>query len=159
VRPAGCDTITSGWTPASIFWCYGVLDRLMAIDFHPPRGTILRCDYTGLQEPEMVKDRPVVIVSPRARSGGLVTVAPISTTPPEPTLEWHHQIVLAKALSPKWPELTIWVKCDMLNTFCTSRLDRFHTRVSGGARKYYDRRVSPEDLTAISHCISKFLSI
>jgi len=128
----------------------------MTILFHPQPGTILRCDYSGLEAPEMVKDRPVVIVSPRARSGGLVTVAPISTTPPDPVLEWHYNLVLTKPLSPKWPELNVWVKCDMLNTFASSRLDRFHSHING-VRKYYDRRISDAELAAIRRCISKFI--
>ena len=128
----------------------------MGIQFHPNPGTILTCDYSGLKEPEMVKLRPVVIVSPRSRRSGLVTVAPISTTAPQLVLPWHYELRLNKPLSPVWPELTVWVKCDMLNTFSISRLDRFHTRI-GNARKYHDRHVSDDDLTSIRQAIAAFI--
>lgn len=130
----------------------------MAIPFYPKPGTVLRCDYSGLKAPEMVKDRPVIIVSPRSRSSKLVTVVPISTTAPEPELEWHYKLVLETPLSPKWPETRVWVKCDMINTFCSSRLDRLYALVEG-KRKYYDRRISAGDLKAIRDCISKFLTV
>lgn len=128
----------------------------MAILYHPNPGTILTCDYTGLHVPEMVKIRPVVIVSPRSRTNGLVTVIPISTTKPDPLLEWHYPLIFTKALSPNWPELEAWVMCDMLNTFSSKRLDRFHARL-GNERKYYDRRVSDADLIAIRQGIKTFL--
>lgn len=128
----------------------------MPILFHPKPGTVLRCDYTGFEAPEMIKDRPVVIVSPRSRSHRLVTVVPLSTTEPDPLLEWHCTLTLDKPLSPKWPETVVWAKCDMLNTFLIDRLDRFNIIV-GNARKYYDRRLSDEQLEEVRRCISKFI--
>lgn len=128
----------------------------MTILFHPNPGTILTCDYSGLREPEMVKQRPVVIVSPRSRHNGLVTVAPLSTTAPQTILPWHYKLTLTKPLSPAWPGLTMWVKCDMLNTLGIDRLDRFHVRL-GEKRKYYDRSVSPEDLAEIRRAVATFL--
>jgi mRNA interferase MazF len=130
----------------------------MAITFHPTPGTLLECDYAGLNKPEMVKKRPVIIVSPRSRINGLVTVAPLSTTKPLHVLPWHYELTLEKALAPNWPELTVWIACDMLNTFHISRLDRFHARI-GNSRKYYDRRVSDEELTAIRRRIAAFFSL
>ena len=128
----------------------------MAIIHHPNPGTILTCDYSGLREPEMVKVRPVVIVSPRSRHNGLVTVAPISTTAPKIVLPWHYQMGFTKPLSPAWPELTVWVKCDMLNTLHSDRLDRFHMRM-GDKRKYYERNLSSDDLIGIRRAIAAFL--
>jgi mRNA interferase MazF len=55
----------------------------MSLTFHPDAGTIVICDYsTGFQPPEMVKVRPVVVVSPRRRGSQLVTVVPISRGKP-----------------------------------------------------------------------------
>ncbi|WP_090665161.1 type II toxin-antitoxin system PemK/MazF family toxin [Belnapia rosea] len=62
----------------------------MAITFHPHPGAILICDFsTGFRPLEMVKARPAVVLSPRRRAGGLVTVVPPSSTPPIPPLAWH----------------------------------------------------------------------
>ena len=41
----------------------------MTLGFHPNAGDIVICDYaTGFKPPEMVKVRPVVVISPRRRS-------------------------------------------------------------------------------------------
>lgn len=118
----------------------------MAIVFHPSAGTLLVCDFTGMVEPEMVKSRPVVVVSPRLRHRtGLCTVVPLSTTPPNDVMAWHCKLILETPLSAKWNKTEIWAKCDMLYTMRFERLDRFHTRV-GNHRKYYDRHVSDEQL-------------
>ena len=38
----------------------------MAIGEHPAPGTILICDFKqGFREPEMVKQRPVIVLSPK----------------------------------------------------------------------------------------------
>jgi uncharacterized protein YifN (PemK superfamily) len=56
----------------------------MPLTYHPETGTILICDYNlggGFIEPEMVKRRPVVVISPRFRHRDwLCTVVPLSTT-------------------------------------------------------------------------------
>jgi hypothetical protein len=55
----------------------------MPIQEHPATGTILICDFTGMKEPEMVKRRPVVVISPKiAVRRGLCTVLGLSTVPP-----------------------------------------------------------------------------
>ncbi|MFA6920745.1 MAG: type II toxin-antitoxin system PemK/MazF family toxin [Gallionella sp.] len=130
----------------------------MTVLFHPNPGTILLCDYDGFEVPEMVKPRPVLIVSPRSRHNDLFTIVPVSTTPPTTVLPWHHKIILPTALSPKWPELEIWIKGDMLNTFARSKFDRFHARLPNGGRKYYDRRISDADLAAVRTGITAFLT-
>lgn len=58
----------------------------MPLSYYPSPGEIVLCDYaTGFIPPEMVKLRPVVIVSPRLRKrGDLVAVVPLSTTAPNP---------------------------------------------------------------------------
>ena len=128
----------------------------MAITFHPNPGTILECDYSGMKEPEMVKKRPVLVISPRSRIHGLVTVVAISTTAPHTLLPWHYSLILPKPLAPSWPECEVWIKGDMINTFRLARFDRFHTKTDSG-RKYYDRRISDQELTAVRQCVAAFL--
>jgi mRNA interferase MazF len=129
----------------------------MTILFHPNPGTILICDFTGFEKPEMVKTRPVLVVSPRMRHGAqLCTIVPLSTTLPNPILAWHYKLLFKEPLSPKWPELEMWVKGNMLYTFGYDRLDRFHRRV-GDKRKYYDVKVSEDIFNDIRHCIRSFL--
>jgi len=129
----------------------------MPITFHPKTGTLLVCDFAGMVEPEMVKSRPVVVISPRLRHRtGLCTVIPLSTTAPNLVMPWHCKVILEEQISPKWNETEIWAKCDMLYTMRFERLDRFHARV-GNHRKYYDKHIADNQLQEIRNCIHSFV--
>ena len=63
----------------------------LMLTFQPKPGTLLVCDFgTGFKMPEMVKKRPVVVISPRRRRSRLCTVVPLSTTAPNPVERFHH---------------------------------------------------------------------
>ena len=131
----------------------------MAIKYHPNPGTVLTCDFSGMIEPEMIKERPVVVISPRLRSRtGLCTIVPISTTPPSPAMKWHYNLSLNEGFSPKWNETDVWVKCDMIYTMRFERLERFHARVAD-KRKYYDRKLPDSDIDGIMKCVQAFLGL
>ena len=87
----------------------------MGLKFHPNRGAILICDYSsGFRPPEMVKARPVVIISPRhRRRPGLCTVVPLSSSEPEPIEPYHHELSVGAYPLAKG---RMWAKCDMLAT-------------------------------------------
>lgn len=54
------------------------------IPFMPADGMMLLCDFsTGFRPPEMVKMRPVVVLSHRARNAQTCVVVPTSTVPPK----------------------------------------------------------------------------
>src|SRR5450755_1833167 len=82
------------------------------LKFHPEPGTILICDYsTGFRLPEMVKKRPVVTISPRLkRRDGLITVVPLSTSPPDPVFDHHCKISLKQALPEPFDSAEMWVR-------------------------------------------------
>jgi uncharacterized protein YifN (PemK superfamily) len=125
----------------------------MPITFHPDSGAILICDFsTGFQPPEMVKVRPVVIVSPRRRGSGLVTVIPLSSTPPSPPEPWHHLLSPGAYPPARGP---IWAKCDMVLTIALTRLDR--VRAGGGGYKVF--QMPPADLAAIRAGIKAALGL
>lgn len=124
---------------------------------HPIQGEIILCNYEGFRPPEMVKSRPVVVVSPRNRKReGLVTVIPLSNTAPDDVMPWHIKIELQAELTAKFKEKIIWAKCDMLNTVAFHRLDRLYSRLPNG-RKYYTRHVSDGQLMAINHGVLAYL--
>lgn len=133
----------------------------MALNFHPNPGTILICDYSGFQKPEMVKRRPVVVISPRLRNrNDLCTVVPLSTTPPDPVCEFHLRIVLDRPLPKPWDAVAMWVKADMLATVGFYRLDlirigRDHT----GKRKYLKKQLSHDVTLQIRQCVSYALGM
>ena len=118
----------------------------MSLTFHPDPGTVLICDYsTGFVPPEMVKVRPVVVVSPRRRTGQLATVVPISSSRPIPAEPWHYELPAGVYPPARGP---VWVKCDMLATVALSRLDRVRVRSHGGT-VYRTFQLDPKDLAAV----------
>lgn len=72
----------------------------MPLTFVPNKGTLLMCNFTtGFQPPEMVKIRPVIVISPRRRDNAQTCiVVPLSTQKPTKIKPWH--INIAKELFP-----------------------------------------------------------
>ena len=129
----------------------------MSINFHPNPGTMLVCDFHGMTAPEIVKTRPIIVISPRLRRGnGLCTVVPLSTTPPKFVMPWHCRLMFEGPLAPNWRECIMWAKCDLLYSMRFERLDRFY-QVTDNKRKYYDRRVNEEDWGLIRKAVFSFL--
>lgn len=124
----------------------------MPIQFPVAPGTILLCDYTGgFRPPEMVKRRPVVVVSPRLpRRDYLCAVVPLSTEPPPPGVLYACQIELERPLPEPFDATVCWAKADMLATVGFGRLDLFRTaRDFTGRRQYLHPRLSPPDLKRV----------
>jgi mRNA interferase MazF len=129
----------------------------MAIQYSVPPGTILRCDYSrgGFQEPEMVKIRPAIVVSPRLRHRDwLCTVVPISTAEPERDLPYV--VKLGLTLPEPFDNPVGWAKCDMLATVAFSRLDLFRTARDrlAGRRRYLQPRLSPDDFAGYNRAFA-----
>ena len=123
-----------------------VVFRLM-LPFQPKPGTLLMCDFdTGFMPPEMVKKRPVVVISPRRRRSRvpLCTVVPLSSTAPNPVEPFHHRMNL-QSLPVGFHAGESWAKCDMLYTVSLARLDR----VKVGPRRYLAPQIRADDLAAI----------
>ena len=116
----------------------------MSITFHPDRGAILICDYGGTstyQPPEMMKKRPVVVISPRRRTGQVVSVVPLSSTPPASAEPWHHALPPGSYPPARGP---MWAKCDMIAAVALARLDR--VKYDGRFQVY---ELPPGDLAAV----------
>ena len=132
----------------------------MPLLFHPKQGTVLMCDFnTGFQPPEMVKKRPVVVISPRRRTTELFTVVPLSATAPEPVEPHHHKMDPASLPGPLAKTET-WAKCDILVTVGLWRLDRVMIgKKPDGTRIYAAPQVTEADLKAIQQAIIAGLGI
>jgi len=126
----------------------------LALQFHPDLGTIVICDFSGIQ-PEMVKRRPAIIISPRFRNrNGLCTVVPLSTTPPNPIMPYHYQLAVAPTLPAPYDSPSHWVKCDMFATVSFQRLNLpFNSRDALGKRRYDIRVIGADDLKEIRKCM------
>lgn len=135
----------------------------MPLTYYPAPGEIVLCNYgTGFIAPEMVKLRPVVVISPRLRRrADLVAVVPLSTTPPNPAGLHHCSFTLVRPLPAPFQEPQMWAKCDMLATVALSRLDRFRDgRVAGGgARRFRTGNVSAAQLVEIRKAILNGLGL
>ncbi len=112
----------------------------MAIRFAVGPGTILLCNYAlgGFREPEMVKKRPALVISPRLPCrDGLCTVVPLSGTAPLREVRYVVRLALDAPLPEPFEQRIWWVKCDMIATVAFERLDLFRTgRDQEGKRKY-----------------------
>lgn len=125
----------------------------MTITFHPKAGVVLMCNFSGYVEPEMVKTRPVIVESPNhLKRYGLHAVVPMSTTPPDDPQPYH--LFLEKNPLPD-TRGGVWVKCDMVATVRTERLDRIKT----GRGHYMTTAITPEELEAIRTCLRYALGI
>ena len=123
------------------------------IQFYPKAGMVLMCDFDGYRVPEIVKNRPVVVVSPtRLTRHGLTTVVPLSTTAPSPVQPYHY--ILEGNPIPGNARLA-WAKCDLVATVRYERLDRI--RVDRGT--YQVGRVSMDQVRAIRNCVAISIGI
>jgi uncharacterized protein YifN (PemK superfamily) len=130
----------------------------MPLLYQPPAGSVVMCDYTGNNVPEMIKLRPVVIVAINAHNAGLVTVVPISTVEPMPLQNVHHE--LSENPLPNKAGTRSWVKCDMVSTVGLYRLDRIKDgKNPDGSRRYIVPRVSAADFTAIQAAVRAALNV
>ncbi len=103
------------------------------------------CDFRGNIQPEIVKKRPVIVITPRLpHRDRLCMVVPTSTTAPDHPQPYH--VRLLKNYHPNEPDdLPVWAKCDLITNVSTARLDRFKV----GYRKYVTPKISAADLAAV----------
>lgn len=128
----------------------------MAIQFSPAPGDILICDFSsGFRPPEMVKRRPVMVLSPRLRHrDGLCTVVPLSTTAPRRTVPYQCTVTLPFAPPPPFQATEVWAKADMLATVAFARLDLLRSaRRADGRRAYLKIRLGDPDFSRVQDCV------
>jgi mRNA interferase MazF len=133
------------------------------IQFPVSPRIILLCDYGmgGFLPPEMVKRRPVIVVSPRLpRRDGLCAVVPLSGTKPDHPVPYVVQLELAEDLPHPFPQKVWWAKCDMIATVGFKRLDLFRTvRGDGGQRRYLHPKLDDEQFALVKAGIIAGLGI
>ena len=119
----------------------------MPLAHHPRAGQILVCNFEGFKVPEMVKVRPVMVISPRLpQRNDIVTVVPISLTAPTHNLPFN--VRLSKNYHPnEADDLACWAKCDMIMNLGTWRLEGFKV----DRRRWETPQATGEDLRAVRH--------
>jgi uncharacterized protein YifN (PemK superfamily) len=130
---------------------------MAAFKHYPKFGQVYVCNFdTGFKPPEMVKCRPVVVVSQTGTHGrGLCTVIPLSTTPPSPPQSWHH-LIKSPPMPRTPPDVEVWAKCDMITTVCVDRREKPHTKSRKG-RDYHTIKLHSEDLACLLECIGNYM--
>ncbi len=134
----------------------------MPIREHPIPGTILVCNFDGtFKQPEMVKPRCVVVLSPKiAMRSGLCTVVCLSMTPPERVMPYHCQIDIRPRLPEGWKSDGVWVKGDMIYATGFHRLDLIRTgKNREGKRTYRFDTLSADQMKQIKSCVLKGLGM
>lgn len=133
----------------------------MALNYHPETGTIVICDYSGFIEPEMVKRRPTIVISPRFRyRSGLCTIVPLSTTAPKTVQPYHYKLKLDEPLPKPFDSPFHWVKGDMLATVSLNRLFLPRTgKDKNGKREYIIKVIENVELRNIRECVLHALAL
>ena len=134
----------------------------MPITEHPPLGTILICDFSaGFKVPEMVKRRPVVVISPKiAARAQLCTVVALSTTDPVPRMRFHFQLRVWPLLPKPWDNDFMWVKGDMVYSVGFHRLDLIRMgKRPDGKRNYVTRCLTDDQIREVRRCLLRSLAL
>lgn len=134
----------------------------MPINNHPETGAILLCDFNqGFVQPEMVKRRPVIVISPKISvRPGLCTVVALSTTPPTPIMSYHYKITMQPPLPAPWDSAECWVKGDMVCAVGFHRLDFVRLgKDKQGKRLYRYDPIPKLDLREVRRCVLNALGM
>jgi uncharacterized protein YifN (PemK superfamily) len=121
----------------------------MSLLFYPRAGQVFVCDFSGFKEPEMVKPRPIIVVSPRLPyRSEIAAIVPISLTQPRHELPFCYR--LSKNYHPdERDDLPCWAKADMLMNIGLYRLSAFKV----GRRQYVYPTLTAEDLAGVRHAV------
>lgn len=119
------------------------------LTFQPRPGQILICHFgLGFQVPEIVKTRPVLVISPRQDQWTrLCVVVPISSQPPNHARPYHYRLPNGLVPSDKYEEA--WLKGDLVTTVGVHRLDR----IKVGFRDYRAPFVPDDVLRQARRCV------
>ena len=134
---------------------------IMAINFHPAKGSILICDFGMLRTPEIIKRRPVIVISPNFKHrSNLCTVVPLSKEPPPKIMPCHFKLFFEPLLPEPYLNPYSWVLADMLYTISFERLKQFNLgKDDSGKRVYLDRRLSDSELNQVLDCVKYGLGL
>jgi len=123
----------------------------MPILHHPDPGTILVCDFTGFKAPEMVKRRPVIVISPKITARpNLCTIVAVSSVVPQKVMPFHMELTLP----PPFDQGPNWLKGDMVYSMAFHRLDLVRMgKGIGGKRAYMLQALSAADFKAVRCCV------
>jgi len=97
---------------------------LRTLGIIPVPGMVLMCDFDGYVAPEMIKNRHVIVISPKTINAlGTMVVVPVSSIEPKPVAKYHVHFA-ANSYACFTPGEQHWAKCNMIAHVRYDRLDR-----------------------------------
>ena len=134
----------------------------------PDRGRIIIVNFElggNSVHPEMSKSgRPCVVIQANdLRRGRLVTVVPLSMTPPHREQPYHHRMDHRSFRD--WPMNwgrqgdERWAKCDYVTTVSLDRCVDPYRKVNFQPRNYIKVKAIQADIEAIEQCVIRALGI
>jgi len=136
----------------------------VAITYHPKPGLILMCDFSeGFKVPEMIKNRPVIVLTPSIKGRNeLVTVVALSTVKPPTVMPYHYMI--SRNSMPQigvFQKNDTWLKGDMIYTVGFHRLNliRLGKHSSDGKRIYFSQRLGRDQMKSVYSCVLHGLNL
>lgn len=118
------------------------------------------CDFAGLKAPELIKNRPVIIIGTRPNGHKLASVVGLSTQPPINTQPYHME--LDDTHLPRhrfFRGAKTWVKGDMLYTVSFERLSYVSLGSEKGKRIYFQNRLGRETMKNVYSCVLHGLNL
>src|ERR1700749_3446597 len=94
--------------------------------YQPKPGSIVKCNFKGFIAPEIIKNRPVVVIHSHKTNPKLVTIVPLSATIPAVIKKYHHELDVSveTSLLPFLKNIKAWFKCDLVYVVSIERMDR-----------------------------------
>ena len=141
---AACHSIA--WTP------------LQSISFVPAAGLVLLCNFsTGFQAPEMIKIRPVVVISERDRNRDTCIVVPVSSVLPRDARAVFVALDSNKYAFFQKPDN--WAKCETINAVRVQRLFRLRDPATGRGIDSRQTMIDPADLKLVREGVSRVIGL
>lgn len=120
----------------------------MSLISYPPQGSIVTVNFNeGFKIPEMTKKRLAIVLSPHIRvRKNLITIVPLSLTPPDPIMPFHKLIDIPFDLPHEWEKKSCWVKGGMVNAVGFHRVDLLRLGKDKNGKRIYQQAVLPPHL-------------
>jgi uncharacterized protein YifN (PemK superfamily) len=121
----------------------------------PAQRDVWMCDFDGFVVPEMVKERRVIIISPRHHGAGVALVVPVSTTGPRAIRPVHIRLPGGATYECFSGASEVWVKADLVAHVRFERL----SRVRINYREIRTVRIRPEHFERVQCGVLRALGL
>jgi mRNA interferase MazF len=128
-----------------------------SISFLPSAGMVLLGDFSvGFKKPEIIKIRPVIVLSDRKRNRDTCVVVPLGSKPPTDS-----KAIFVPLDLDKYPFLQgqSYAKCDVVNSVRLARLSRLRDKLTGRGMDSRSTQIDAADLANIRIGVSTAIGL